>query len=101
MNSVPEALRAGRPGFEFRHEHTYISSPECWNVLYPSTPTFGKLDLKLGNQLQFKCDRIERILKCCNANLQKVCGDNATQHGESEKSIISLSSRNGDRTLQY
>ena len=33
-----------------------VRSCESWSVLCPSTPIFGKPGLKLGNQLQFKCD---------------------------------------------
>jgi hypothetical protein len=32
------------------------SSLECWSVLCPSAPIFGKLGLKLWNELQFNYD---------------------------------------------
>jgi hypothetical protein len=37
----------------------------------------------------------------CKNKPMKVCGDSATQYGESEKCIISFSPKRGDRTLQY
>jgi hypothetical protein len=38
------------------------SSSEYWSVLRPSAQISGKLALKFGNQLQFKCDLEQKAL---------------------------------------
>jgi hypothetical protein len=66
--------------------------------------SFGKLGLKLEKQLQFKCGLQQNILKSYTCKWGKPideCGESATQYKESEKCIISFSSKNWDRVLQH
>jgi hypothetical protein len=68
------------------------SPHECWSVLCPSAPIYGKLGLKFRNQLQFKCDSeqntFSNLTLASEANLC-TCVEIVQHSAENRKSALS------------